>query len=264
VKKVLIGAGIGCGLLMVIGGIGAWYMLHKVSGVVASAQKMGVQMQAQEEQMKALDAKYPFTAPANGEPLALSEDRLQAYLAVREAALPIFEDFKKRGNELDAKYKNAGKMEALSGAAEGMGMFTELTSKLRASYAKSLEAQKMGPAEFGAITGAIYASAMGAASAGQREVIKKQLAGLDEKLKTTTDPQMKAALEQQKTMFEQMQTNAPSEKAEAVFVQNAKLTEKYKDRIEKAGNPAFDVFVMQGDSFEKQLQLGSGHHPTAE
>jgi hypothetical protein len=137
-------------------------------------------------------------------------------------------------------------------------MMSDLMVQLRASFAKSLDAQHMSPDEFGATTGAIYASNVGAAMAGQRDQIQKQLAGIDAQLKTTTDPQRKAALEQQKTALAQMAGDAPDPKTAAVYVENAKLTAKYKDRIEKAVNPAFDIFVLQGDSFEKQLQLGAG------
>lgn len=266
-KKVLIGVGIGCGVLIVLGGIamvgGAWFVGHKVASVAQSAEKATQQMQAQQKQMEELDRKYPFTEPAQGQPLALTDDRLQAYLAIREAALPIFENFKKQSSEFDAKHKNAGQMVALSAASEAVGMFGELRAKLAESYAENLEKQKMGPAEFGAITGAIYSAGMGAAMAAQHDNIKKQVAEIDKQIAQATDPQVKAALEQSKATLEQMAGNAPDPKVAATFAANAKLTEKYKDRIEKAVNPAFDMFVMNGDSFEKQLQVGAGQRAGA-
>ena len=56
--------------------------------------------------------------------------------------------------------------------------------------------------------------------------------------------------------------NLPAPKDDATFQANAKLMEKYKDRIEKSVNPAFDSFILasdSGDAFSRQM--GALGHP---
>ena len=265
-KKVFIGLGIGCGVL-VLGFVGlfvggAWYAKKKLGGVAEYAQKAQKQQLEVTAKSKELDRKYPFQLPASGAPIALTADRVETYLAVREDALPIYEDFKKKAEGFEAKHKNAGQVECVGAAFEAAGMLGDLMMQLRTSYLTSLDTRHMSPREFGAITGAVYTSAWGAAAGTSRDAVKKQLAQLDEQLKNPSSPELKQALEQQRTALQEAEKNLPAPKDDATFQANAKLMEKYKDRIEKSVNPAFDSFILasdSGDAFSRQM--GALGHP---
>jgi hypothetical protein len=264
VKKVLIGVGIGCGALVVLGVVGlggaVFWAKGKVGGVVEATQ----QMEAQNQELTRLNSEFPFQAPAEGEALTLEEARLVSYLAVREGALPVFEDFAKKSEAFEQEHE--GK-ESVGAAVEAVNMLAGLTASVRGSYVKSLREQKMSPREFRTITTTIYASYMAGAmeaahQAGKegRASFEKMVADLDAQLeKEDLADEQREALEAQRTALQEqlaamgeMEAQAQEGAAQrAVLVKNAPLLEKYKARIEKVAHPGFDAFVMDDDLEEQ-------------
>src|SRR5688572_3292089 len=150
-KKVLVGVGIGCGSLMLLGlialGVGAWWVKGKVDGIVETGQKM----QAAGQELAELDRSFPYTPPPEGEVLALNEARLIDYLAVRETALPVYAEFEKKAEAFKAKHGD--NEEADVGAAmQATSMMTELLIQVHGAYAAGLKKHSMSPREFRTIT----------------------------------------------------------------------------------------------------------------
>lgn len=259
-KKVLIGVGIGCGVLVLLGIIAmgaAGYWFKKNLG---GAMEAGQQASAQAQDLKALNQQYAFTAPPEGEVLALQESRLNDYFAVRDMALPVFKEFEAQGQELSKKTQN-GEKPSVSDVMQATNLATQFVVKVRASYIDGLKQHKMSPREFTSITGAIYnshlANAVGAskkAMAEVRESAKKSLADVEAKLQADNlSEEDRSALEAQRDAFQAQVDSADdqasdgievSEKSQAVAAANVKLLEKYKDRVEKGDNAGFDALIV--------------------
>ena len=102
-KKVLIGVGVGCGVLMlvaVIAAVAGGLWLKKASDVTAGFE----QVSDQQEVLAELEREFPFDAPGEDELLTLDEQRLAAYFAIREEALPVFQAFEQKGKDFEAKH----------------------------------------------------------------------------------------------------------------------------------------------------------------
>lgn len=253
-NKALIGIGIGCGALVLMGSValigGVFWVKNKVSG----AAQMVEQIAAQEEQIKAIDKKYPFTAPPDGKPLKLDEKRVQDYLAIRASLVPVFKNFEAQSKALEARHPtNQG---ALAGL-EALGMTGDLLRDVRAKYIEQLDAKRMSSIEFHTITGAIYASYLGKGVAelrqGQRDVLERTIGELDKQLasKSLPNEQRKLLTQQRETLAKQLaglppKGTTPSEDM-AIYGANTALLDKYKAQIEKEANPALDVFLF-GDA----------------
>ena len=266
-KKVWIGLGVGCGtlvLLAIIGVVGVgWYAKQKLGGAIAA----GEQMQKQEQRLQALNQKFAFTPPAEGRVMALEPKRLEAYLAIREAGLPVFADFEKKAEAF--KQETQGDQASIGDAMKGAGMLMELTTQVREAFIASLEQHGMSPAEFHATTQAIYSTAMGQAVQGMNEAMaqasdqmRARIEELDTKLEDAQLPEAeRQALQTERdalhAQVESMgqgaqgavQTGlAPGQDAEVTA--NATLLETHKARIETAANPAFDMFILGGGAGE--------------
>jgi hypothetical protein len=65
-KKILLGVGIGCGALMLLGlialGVGAWWLKRQVGDSVSTMMEAGQKMQAVGQELKALDKSHPYTS----------------------------------------------------------------------------------------------------------------------------------------------------------------------------------------------------------
>ena len=263
-NKVLVGVGIGCGVLILLGVIGggvAFYMAKKTFG---GAIEAGQQMAAQENDLKELEKSYPFTAPPEGEVLALQEARLNDYLSIREAALPVFKDFEKKAEGLNNQGEEAGIGDSLKAGA----MLAELMPKTRGVYIENLKKHRMSPREFHAITTAIYTSAMtetmgqmNEALAGQREQSEKMLAQVRERLEDANlSEEERTQLQEQETSIQTQLdaiTQAESEgsgmpqldeKSRGMDAANMALVKKFEERIKTAYNPAFDSILMTSDT----------------
>jgi hypothetical protein len=263
-KKVLIGVGIGCGVLVLAGiGVavaGALWAKSKVEETTAGFERVSEQQEALAE----LEKSFPFEAPDEDELLQLDPKRLEAYFAIREEALPVFQRFEEKGKAFEQKHgKNDPNSPNLGAALEAVGLMGQLVADTRASYIESLQKHRMSPREFHAITGALYSTyvagamqGLQAATASQRATLEKGVETLDAQLESeklsdeerTSLQTQRDALQAQLDAAEQMvaEQKPTSEKSQAALTANAALLEQHKERIQKAANPAFDAFVLDG------------------
>ena len=269
-KKVLIGVGVGCGvLLLLVAGVvvaGGLWAKKKFDDTTAGLS----QLSEQSEELAALENDFPFDAPGEDELLQLDEKRLAAYFAIREEALPVFKGFEEKSKAFEEKHgKNDPDSPNFGAALEGMKLMGQLVADTRASYIASLKKHRMSPREFHAITRTLYATYMAgamqgmqAASAQQRESLTKVVEGLDAQLedeklgeeqRTMLQAQRDALYAQIEAMETGMAEQEPtSEKSKAALASNAALLEKNQERIKNFANPAFDAFILDGD-------VGSSH-----
>jgi hypothetical protein len=269
-KKVFIGVGIGCGVLVLLGviavGVAGYWVKQKVGGSVESLQQVSQQMAEQRKELAALDQAHPFTPPKEGEMLALSEARLLEYLAVREQALPVFQEFEQKGKALEQKHQGKEGPD-LGAIMEATGMLTQLIAQVHAAYIEGLKQHRMSPREYRAITTALYSSLMvgameqaqkagGQAREGMEEALQEVRTRLEDK---SLSQEERAGLEAQEQELlegladlESQQAEAaqaaPSEEAKAVTAANRALFEKHQARIEKAASLAFDGLILEEEA----------------
>lgn len=262
-KKVLIGVGIGCGVLILVGAglvvAGGIWAKNTFGGTVAAAQRI----QAQQQELVKLDTLHPFQAPAPGEVLALDAKRLEAWLTVREEVLPVFKAQNEKLEAFEKAHGGNGQQPSLSMAVDAANLVTGMTVEVRAAYIASLTKQAMSPTEFQAITTSLYASlategeeqAQGATGQ-DRERMEQQLAELDKKLgdESLTDAeraQLEEASDQLETTLESMEEAAKaraavSDAAKKVAAANVALVKQYTQRVELTANEELDGFLMGG------------------
>lgn len=265
-KKVLIGVGIGCGVILLLG-IGAvvagGFLLKKTFGGTLEA---GQKMSAQEEQLTQLNQEHAFQTPPEGQVLALEPKRLETYFAVRESALPAFKALEQKAEAFEKEHGGeAGKNNpSFSAAMDATNLMMSMMVDVRAAYIEGLKKHGMSPAEFQSITGTVYASLMAEGMDQAREgmkqgqaALKQQLAEMDKKLQGDSlsedertqleeaQGQLQAAIDS----MEQQDTGAPlTEEGRKVMAANVVLLKKYEDRVQLMANSAFDSFVLGGAS----------------
>lgn len=267
-KKVLIGVGIGCGVILMlgIGAIVAGGVLFKKTfgGTLEAGQKMS----AQEEQLGKLNQEHAFQAPPQGEVLALEPKRLETYFAVREAALPVFKALEVKADAFEKEHGGEeGKNNPSFGAAmDATNLMMSMMVDVRAAYIEGLKQQGMSPAEFQAITTTVYASlvaeGMDQAREGMKQgkaALEQQLAELDKKLEGDSlseeeRTQAEEAQGQLQAAIDSMEQGAGqagdtlSEEGRRVTAANVALLKKYEERVQLMANSAFDGFVLGGAS----------------
>ncbi|MBJ6760247.1 hypothetical protein JGU66_05695 [Myxococcaceae bacterium JPH2] len=262
-KKVLIGVGIGCGALLILGlmaGIGL-FMVGKKAVESSNLGTAAARFQKQEEALSRLQTTYAFTAPADGQVMKLDAARLEAYLAVREGALPAYTAFSEKSHELEAK-RDQGHRPGVTELLQMANAMSGLVADCREAYLTGLTQQKMSPAEFTTITQAIYLStvvtAMGTAqeeAARQgRAALEQQVAKLDKELAgdaltgeaRTQAEQLRAGLQEQLNDLHEAQENGASPEQRATMAANLALMKPLEARIAKVANPAFDLFTANG------------------
>lgn len=214
-SKVLIGVGAGCGAVIFVGVIvlvagGMW-----AKGKIDETAQSGDKMQGLEQRVTSLSQRYAFSEPPKGQPLALSEGRLQDYLRIRMALKPVLDDFEVKARQFAPQ---KGEQVGLTKSLQAIGMMNELRADLSAKWMEELERQKMSPREFHAITATVYTSAWSKT---------KGDAGTGKKLAAGTAP-----------------SGYPR-----TFAANAALVEKYKKRIADATSAGLDMFLV-GNSDE--------------
>jgi hypothetical protein len=259
-NKVLLGVGIGCGSLVLLGMIAlggvAWWLKREVGDSFSNMVESGQKMQALGQELQALDKQHPFTAPPEGEVLALSEERLLSYLAVRETALPAYEEFQKKAEAF--KDEHEGKQDADVGAAmKATGLLTELMTKVHGAYIEGLKKQGMSPREFRTITQTLYSSMVtGVVDQAQQAGAQARQEALESVREAMKDPALTA--EQLAEMKEHEQAlldsaedvegreGAPvlSEASKAAAAANLALMNKYQERINSAGSLAMDTLIF--------------------
>ncbi|MCP3163519.1 hypothetical protein [Myxococcus qinghaiensis] len=270
-KKVLIGLGIGCGVIIlgviatvVVGGM----LFAKKAGDSLEAVK---QMQVHQEEMTKLNKSHPFEAPAEGEVLPLKEERLLTYLSVRESALPVFKAYEEKSTAFQEKYdtKNGDALPSFGSAMEAANLMMSMMADVRTAYIASLKQHGMSPNEFQTITGTVYASmvaqgteAMQQMSGKALEAMEKQLKAVEAKLgndKLSAEERAdleatQAELQEQIGALSEAGGSAgdqpPSEASKQATAANLALLKKHEDRVKVMANPAFDGFVLGGATDE--------------
>ena len=262
-NKVLVGVGIGCGTLVLLGmigvGAGAFWLKRQVGDAVSNMAESGQKMQAMGQDLQALEKSHPFTPPPEGEVLALSEERLLSYLAVRETALPVYTEFQKQAEALEAQDENKDNP-GLGAAMQAAGLLTELMTKVQGAYIEGLKKQGMSPREFRTITQTLYSSmvtgvvdqAQKAGAAARQEALES----VREQMKdpSLTEEQLAEMKEHEQALLDSAEDpeggeGAPvlSEASKAAAAANLVLMNKYQERINSAGSLAMDTMLFSGD-----------------
>jgi hypothetical protein len=254
-NKVLIGVGIGCGAIVLVGVIavvaGGIWVKGKVEEASQEIGKSAEKMQSLEQRSAELNQRYTFAAPPKGQPLELSEDRLKDYLAVRAALKPVLEDF-------EVKAKNfappKGEQASIGKSLQALGMMTDLKANLNSKWVDELDNQKMSPREFHAITAAVYTAewgkAKGEAPQRQRTRLEQLKLGLTKVANDSslTGEQREDARQQLANVDKQLaalpSANTPPPESQKIFEANAVLSEKYKKKIEEASSVGLDVLLV--------------------
>jgi hypothetical protein len=262
VKKVLIGVGIGCGVLVLFGVIavvaGGFWVKSKAQELAQGGEKA----QGMEKRVVAANQRYAFTPPQQGQPIQLTESRLQDYLKVREAMLPVFKDFDAKAQKLN------GKEDGLNKSLQAFGLLSDLRADLTAKWLEELERQKMSPREFHAITAAVYTSGLGKMKA----ELPKQTRTMYEQLKQQLQKQAgdeslpeeaRTAAREQLGAIDQQLAELPKEEAmppelQKRYSENFALVDKYKDQIAPATPAGHEIFLLGTDNemskaFQKAL-----------
>lgn len=192
-SKALKVIGIGCGALVLLGIIGVSAGAYWVKGKVQGMGEWAQQMEAQSKELTALEQKYPFEAPPEGEALKLSSEQVEKYLAIRRGLSPAFEKFEEDSKKFK---KKDGEEASMSEGISALGALGDMSLEFRASFVEQLKAQRLGPSEYHAISQAILAG--GFEEGGQnaqllaphKEEIEKhaQQAGFDALLATSGSP----------------------------------------------------------------------------
>ena len=267
-KKVLIGVGIGCGVILLLGiGVmvaGGMFLKNKFGGTLEAGQKMS----SQEQELVKLNQEHAFQAPAQGEVLALEPKRLETYFAVRQSALPAFKALEAKAENFKKEHggEEGNQNPSFSAAMEATNLMMSMMVDVRAAYIEGLKQHGMSPAEFQSITGTVYASLMAEgmdqAQEGMKQgqaALQKQLAEMDKKLQgdSLSDAertQMEEAQGQLQAAIDSLAQGAGqagdtlSEEGRKVTAANVALLKKYEDRVQLMANAAFDTFVLGGAS----------------
>lgn len=270
-KKVLIGAGIGCGALIIIGivvvGAGAFWARGKMKEAGVDLEELAQTGQLTEQQQRRaeeLNQKFTFTKPPKGEPVKLTESRLQDYLAVRAGLSPAIKKLEAEGKRLDQLQQ--GNAMGVADAWKGMKDYMAFIPAIQGAWLDQLEQKKMSPAEFHAITATLLSSEWGKSATemreGQRQMLTQLKAALEEQIanpdlpKEARDEAKKQLPELDKQIAALPPEGQAAPDAEKIHQANAAMFEKYKDQFEKDGNLGIDVllFGYSGDSFESVMQ----------
>lgn len=257
-KKVLLGVGIGCGSLVLLGlialGAGAWWVKRQVGDSMSSVMESGQKMQQVGQELGRLNKSHPFTPPKEGEVLLVSEPRLLDYLAVREKALPVYAEYEKQAKALEDKSKGSEKVDVRT-AMQAASMTAEMLTKVQEAYIEGLKQHQMSPREFRTLTQTLYTSfTLGAVNQAQKatdEAREEALQGVRKKLEddTLTDEQRAALQEEERqleaTAQEQPEEHPLSEASKKALAANTVLLEKYKERLTSAGSLAMDALLVQ-------------------
>ncbi len=250
-KKVLIGVGVGCGVLVLVGIVavvsGGLWVKGKVNGMAQDGERL----QKQEQQVASLNQKYAFQEPPKGQPLPLSEARLEDYFVVRKALAEVVTAHQQKMKQLEGTQANP--TQALGALNTLMGMMGEV----RGRWLELLEQQKMSPREFHAITAALYSSGLSKARGKLRQNQRAALEQVKQKLEAEAkDESLPAAkrenLRRHLAMIEKQLSMLPaapavSSETDKIHEANAALYAKYKAQIEAGVNPALDSLLL-GDS----------------
>ncbi len=256
-KKVLIGLGIGCGSLVLLGIIGlvagGLWAKGKVEEYAGDLEAVGKKAEESQKRVSALNEKYAFEAPAKGTPVSIEEKRLQEYLAVRTALQPVWQTYAQKAKELE---NSAGNNPGIGDAFKAVGQLSTFFAELQSTWLDQLDGKRMSPKEYHAITAALYSSNWGAAMGDfkkqQRPMFEQTKKTLEEQLANTTDEELKNALKEQLASVDEQLAELPPADAEPsesdkTHKANLALYEKYKAQIEEQAEKGLDLLLVGDD-----------------
>lgn len=254
-KKVWIGVGIGFAVVVLVGVValvaGGFWLKGQVEGAAGDARALSEQLAKTEERATALNERFPFAAPPKGVPVAVTEGRLDEYLAVRAALGPVYRTYEEKAKALEA---SAGEKPGLRDAVRAMGTLSELFGAVRTAWLDQLEAKRMSPREFHAITAALYSSNWAVAIGEARRQERPALEGLKTSLETqlaAAEGELRAAIETQlvdvKDRLAALPAGTAPGEAERVHRANHELFLKHQTRIEEQAGHGLDIVLLGGD-----------------
>lgn len=244
-KKALIGVGIGCGALVLMGVIamvaGGVWLSSKATDFVAGAEAI----QEQQEQFGALNGRFPFTPPAEGELLELRQDRLDRWIRVSEQSRTLATELEEVTSKTAEKAENASAAEAFSAVAAHTKKVMLAVQDARAKLLTHLEQAEMSPAEYVALTQAVISTGATAYVEEAREGVDQMRSAMEETRKELeaklADPEtsdeerqaMQAVLAQLGNGDVGMDEQLPTGRQAEILAANVKLLEGFKDQIEE-------------------------------
>lgn len=267
--KTLIRVALVGGVLLLLGAGAAGIWLFRMFGLTREAAQ---RQQLQQQALRRLEERYPFTPPREGAVLALSEERLADYLSIRESSLPALARLEAKTLALQDERARNGNTPGAALAASGT--LLELATQAREAWLVHLEQHRMSPGEFRVLTQLIYTLHEEGLNeekerfrAGEYEGVRKALAQLQDRMKDgTLSPEERAALEvtesQYKAWLQRLEkpSSGPvlSEEARATLEANKALVKKHRLRIAKAYDSRFDAFIhaQAGDEAGRQQVPG--------
>lgn len=273
-KKVLIGVGIGCGVLILAGVIAVVAGGFWVKSKVEAAAQSGERAQAVEKRVAAANERFAFNPPPPGVPLQLTEPRLQDYLEIHTALEPLLKDFEAKGKALQTKE------DGLSKSMQAFSLLADLRAELRTKWLEELERQQMSPREFGAITATISTSGVAAMKAqmptqmqkvrqvqGQlKEQLQKQIA--DESLPQEARAEARRQLERIEEQLAKLSRDETkvSPEFETISQGNLELVQKYSKQLSKLQMGMSLAFLLgtedaENEEFLKAMRGSTGLEP---
>jgi hypothetical protein len=265
VKKVLIGVGIGCGVLLLLLVAGLFVAGMWVKDTMGEAVAAGQTMQAQESTMAELDKEFPFKAPADGALLALDGARLEAWLRVNESGYANFEKFEQVNaslkEEMEAAKDREDTLAQMNKGLKAAGGIITLLTEVRTTMLASLGTEKMSPTEYRAISQTVLGSltqkaylTAGESMAQAREAMAAQRVQFEAQLADPAVPaeqkellkQTLAALDESAKSMDDAPAELEAGADPKVVNANVALLEKYKERLEKAANPLLIGVLLDG------------------
>jgi len=250
-KQALRGVGIGCGILVaaaVVGIGGTLWLKAKVADAVGTPEEVAAHVQ----QIDALDQKYPSGVPSEGE--KLDTERVEAFFALRERLLPTYEQI---ASTLKT-HEQQGRKADIRGGLETIGNVGELIRQLRDGFVEAADAQRMSPAEFTALSRIVYESywrSRTEARVGERKVIERTIAQIDERLASNASSETeRARLKEQRESLNAQLANLPliaetprnpdEPRPATILGANVTLLDKYRAKIERLAMPGLETFLF--------------------
>ncbi|MCY1046547.1 hypothetical protein OV208_34905 [Corallococcus sp. bb12-1] len=259
-KKWVIGGVLGVVGLVAVGLLGLVALGYWADrGMDGSGVDALMDSQALTQRFAELNTRHPFKPPPAGQVLTLDEARLAPYLAVREATLPAYAILAKESVEFVQKYSAALDRRDSRTLLKAAGASMRMLGKAQAVLATNLEAQRMSPLEFQAITAVVYPPPPAAPPAGEPAqaavslpsapenlaLLEQQLAALTPQLEDPKLPEaQRLQLEQRRAGLRKYITTLEQAAGKDVKEANAALLEKHRERVAKAANRTFDDLLV--------------------
>lgn len=261
-KRSFRGVGIGCGVLALAAAIAAagvlWFE-SKVADVIETPDEVAVHLQA----VEALDRKYSGALPSEHE--RLDRARVEAFLALREELLPIYVEYVEASRPLEQPAREGG----IRSGIEAAGKTRKLVRRLREAFVTAADARGMSPAEFSELARIVYGvywPLRTEARFGERKVIERTIAALDEQIASGALSEKERAFAQtQRANLRAQLEGLPRFEFERpptppILGSNVTLLNEFHARIERLGMPALEQLLFS-DRYREAAEAPDGGQP---